>query len=61
MNVSIEVVDSTRCFIFRKEAEPVKKVTKAAMQRELKAKVGRGLSRARNSVRKPSQCIVTTF
>jgi hypothetical protein len=61
MNVSIEVVDNTRCYIFRKEAEPVKKVTKAAMQRELKAKVGRGMSRARNSVRKPSEVIVTTF
>lgn len=61
MNVSIEVIDNTRCYIFRKEAEPVKKVTKAAMQRELKAKVGRGMSRARNSVRKPSEVIVTTF
>ena len=61
MNVSIEVIDNTRCYIFRKEAEPAKKVTKAAAQRELKAKVGRGMSRARNSVRKPSEVIVTTF
>jgi hypothetical protein len=57
----IAVVENTRCYIFRKEAAPVKKVTKAAVQRELKAKVGRGMSRARNSVRKPSEVIVTTF
>jgi len=61
MNVTIEVVDSTRCFIFRKEAEPVKKVTKAAVQRERKAKVGRGMGKYRNSFRKPSEVIVTTF
>jgi hypothetical protein len=61
MNVTIEIVEDTRCHIFRKEAEPAKKVTKAAMQRERKAKVGRGLSRVRNSVRKPSEVIVTTF
>ena len=61
MNVSIEVVDNTRCYIFRKEAEPVKKVTKAAVQRERKAKVGRGLGKYRNSVRRPSEVIVTTF
>jgi hypothetical protein len=61
MNVTIEVVDNTRCYIFRKEAEPVKKVTKAAAQRELKAKVGRGLGKYRNSVRRPGEVIVTTF
>jgi hypothetical protein len=61
MNVTVEVVENTRCYIFRREAEPVKKVSKAAMQRERKAKVGRGLGRARNSARKPSPVIVTTF
>lgn len=60
-NVEIAVVENTRCYIFRKEAEPVKKVTKAALQRERKAIVGRGLSKYRNSVRKPSSVIVTTF
>jgi hypothetical protein len=43
------------------EAEPVKKVTKAAVQRERKAKVGRGMGKYRNSFRKPSEVIVTTF
>ena len=61
MNVTVEVVENTRCYIFRREAEPVKKVSKAAAQRERKAKVGRGLGRVRNSVRKPSPVIVTTF
>ena len=61
MNVTVEIVESTRCHIFRREAEPAKKVTKAAVQRERKAKVGRGLGKYRNSVRRPSECIVTTF
>ena len=61
MNVSIEIVDNVRCVIFRKEAEPVKKVTKAAVLRERKAKVGRGLGKYRNSVRKPGPVTVTTF
>jgi len=60
-NVEIAVVENTRCYIFRLEAAPVKKVTKAALQRERKAIVGRGLGKYRNSVRKPSPVIVTTF
>ena len=57
----ITVVENTRCYIFRQEAAPVKKVTKAAVQRERKAKVGRGLGKYRNSVRKPGPVTVTTF
>jgi hypothetical protein len=60
-NFEIAVIENARCYIFRREAEPVKKVTKAAVQRERKAKVGRGLSKYRNSVRRPSEVIVTTF
>jgi hypothetical protein len=60
-NFEIAVVENTRCYIFRQEAAPVKKVTKAAVQRELKAKVGRGMSKYRNSVRRPGAVTVTTF
>lgn len=59
--MEVRIVEGTRCFVFTKEATPVVKISKAKLERERKAKTGRGLARKRNSVRRPSDCVVTTF
>ena len=59
--MEIKVVDGVRCFVFKREPAPVVKVSRARLERERKAVVGRGLARTHNAVRKPSECVVTTF
>ena len=59
--MEVRIVEGVRCFVFTREPVPVVKVSKAKIARELRAKTGRGLARNRNAVRKPSECIVTTF
>lgn len=59
--MEVKFVDGVRCFVFKREPAPVVKVSKAKMERERKAVVGRGLARVRNAARKPSECVVTTF
>jgi|688.fasta_scaffold910670_3 hypothetical protein len=59
--MEVRIVDGVRCFVFTKEPVPQVKITKAAQERARKAVVGRGLGKKRNSVRRPSDCIVTTF
>lgn len=59
--MEVRIVDGVRCFVFTKEPVPQVKVTKAAQERARKAKVGRGLGKYRNSVRRPSDCTVITF
>ena len=57
----VKIVNGVRTFIIKKEAEAVKPVPKAQLERERKAKTGRGNARIRNAVRKPSPVIVTTY
>lgn len=59
--MEVRIVEGTRCFVFTKEPAPVVKVSQAKLERERKAKTGRGLARKRNAVRRPSECIVTSF
>ena len=59
--IKVQIVDGTRCFVFVKEPAPQVKVSQAAQERARKAVVGRGLSKKRNSVLRPSDCVVTTF
>ena len=59
--MEVRIVEGVRCFVFTKEPAPVAKISKAKLERERKAITGRGLARKRNAVRRPSDCIVTTF
>jgi len=59
--MEVKVIDGVRCFVFTKEPAPAAKVSKTQLERERKAVVGRGLGKKRNAVRRPSDCIITTF
>ena len=60
MNV-IKNNDGTRTFQLDKVVEPVKKVTKVQIKRDLAATVGKGWSKKRNAKFKPSAPVITTF
>lgn len=54
----VKIVNGVRTFIMKKQVEPV---SKAQLERERKAKTGRGNAKIRNAARKPSPVVVTTF
>lgn len=59
--MEVKVIDGIRTFVFKREATPVAKVTKAAAEQARKAVIGRGLAKTRNAVRKPGRVTVTTY
>jgi hypothetical protein len=59
--MEVQIVEGVRCFVFKREPVAVVKVSKAKLERERKAITGRGAARRRNAVRRPSECVVTTF